>query len=91
MDKSTDLIRPVATDKEQGRIAIFKTELADKHQIINMKLLTLVIKEINVFPPAKQDDGRKQDMGSNYQKCKSAQLLDLTKLSHGTVKTEKVF
>lgn len=88
---STDILRLVATDREQGRLDIFKTQLADQKKNIKVDLVSLEIKEIKLYQPKKKDDGSKKLMGSNYKKRKGVQMIDPDKLPQAKVKADELW
>jgi len=90
-EDNTDILRSVATDREQGRLEIFKTQMADQSKIIKVDLISVEIIEIKLFPPNKKDDGSKKWMGKDYKQRKELQVIDPDKLAQAKVKTDELW
>jgi hypothetical protein len=90
-EDSTDIVSPLATDKEQGRLEIFKTQLADQKKRIKVELISMVTKDIKFTSPKKKDDGSRKNMGDQYKQRKTAQIIDPEKLPQAVVQTEELW
>ncbi|HEX3031672.1 MAG TPA: hypothetical protein VHS59_05440 [Bacillota bacterium] len=88
---STDILRKVVTDREQGRLDIFKAQLVAQGKSIQVKQETMKIKGISYEPAAKQAEPGDQFVGKEYLKRTQPQVIDVTKLPSAIVTSEEVW
>lgn len=92
--KSPDMetLKEVATEREQGRIEIFKTQMADEHKIVDAKLNNLKFKSVKKLTEKEWQDliarfGQEHKMD---KRIPDAGSLDMYK-SGAIVETEEVW
>jgi len=72
LKSSSEVLKEVATDREQGRVEIYITQMADENSVVEAELVQLTVKNISVrplnnkeaekhrvFPVTKQDEKTK--------------------------------
>lgn len=88
---STDVLRTVATDREQGRLDIFITQLLDQQKRLQVSLSNIEFGGVKLQAPKTKDDGGGKNMGSDYKHRKSVQNIDVDKLPQAVVSAREIW
>lgn len=88
---TTDILRSVVTDREQGRLDIFKAQLEAQNKDIQVKQESMQIINITYHQAAKEPLAKDSLLGNDYINRKQPQVIDAQKLPAATIKTEELW